>query len=86
MKINRFLFTQMNGSGMSQATLVKRMLRSLQQTSMALNKTVFSMDELKVAGDGVGANATQIGQIVDAMNIQGFLLKKGQSVYKLLID
>lgn len=71
---------------MSQATLVKRMLRSLQQTSMALNKTVFSMDELKVAGDLVGANATQIGQIVDAMNIQGFLLKKGQSVYKLLID
>lgn len=71
---------------MSQSTLIKRMLRALQQASMSLNKTVFSMDELKEAGASVGVDSMQIGNIVDSMNIQGFLLKKGLSVYKLLID
>lgn len=72
----------MNGAGISQTSLVKRFVRLLQSKVASQNKTIFSLAELKqMAGAG-----TDFNRLLDALNIQGFLLKKGRDLYKFMSD
>lgn len=74
-----------NGSGISQATQVRKFVRLLENRSRALNKTVFDGNELKdIAYSGL--LTMSFSQLVDSLNIQGILLKKGTNLYKLLVD
>ncbi|EAT44419.1 AAEL004200-PA [Aedes aegypti] len=72
----------MNGAGVSQTSLVKRYVRLLQSKVATQNKTIFSLAELKQMA-GVG---TDFNRLLDALNIQGFLLKKGRDLYKFMAD
>lgn len=66
-----------NGSGMSQATQNKKFLQQLQRQS----KAVFSYDELKGIAEMAGLNQN-LTNIIEALNVQGFLIKRGQNMYR----
>lgn len=66
-----------NGSGMSHSTKVKRVLQLLQQQ----NKTIFSVPEIKELSASLGFEA-YFNQILDTLNVQGFLIKRGTNIYK----
>ncbi|XP_058823295.1 DNA helicase MCM8 [Topomyia yanbarensis] len=73
---------QINGIGTSQASLVKRFNQMLQEKSRAQNKTIFSLSELKqMVGMG-----TDFNRLLDSLNCQGILLKKGKDLYKYMAD
>lgn len=66
-----------NGSGMSHTTKVKRYLNLL----MAQNKKLFTVDELKEIAASLDFEMF-FNQILDTLNVQGFLIKSGQNIYK----
>lgn len=68
-----------NGAGMSQATQVKKVLQALQRCE----KTVFTYAELKDICVGIGVQ-TNLTNIVDTLNVQGFLIKRGNNIYKFV--
>lgn len=68
-----------NGSGMSQATQARKYLQLLQQQ----RKTAFSFVELKDVAES-GGFQHNITQIIDSLNIQGFLIKTGRDHYKFM--
>lgn len=72
---------------LGQATQLKRLLAALRQRSDAWSRTVFTMDEIEETAAGVqGVAGGSVAQLVDVLNMQGALLKKGQRMYKLLSD
>ncbi|XP_050068725.1 DNA helicase MCM8-like [Anopheles maculipalpis] len=79
-------FTRLtNGSGTSKTSLVRKFARVLSSRSAVTGSTLFTVTELKqamVAGGIVG----NCNELIDTMNIQGFLLKKGRDCYKFIID
>ncbi|ETN67426.1 DNA replication licensing factor MCM8 [Anopheles darlingi] len=79
-------FTRLtNGSGTSKTSMVRKFVRTLQTRSIATGSTVYTMEELRqamVAG-GIVANCAEL---IDTMNIQGFLLKKGRDCYKFIME
>lgn len=68
-----------NGAGMSQATQAKKFLQALQ----IRGKMVLTVDELKEVATGIGVQ-TNVMNLIDALNVQGFLLKKGNGIYKFV--
>lgn len=68
-----------NGAGMSQATQAKKFLQALQ----IRGKMVLTTDELKEVATGIGLQ-TNVLNLIDALNVQGFLLKKGSGMYKFV--
>uniref|UniRef100_A0A182QF51 DNA helicase MCM8 n=1 Tax=Anopheles farauti TaxID=69004 RepID=A0A182QF51_9DIPT len=79
-------FTRLtNGSGTSKTSMVRKFAQVLASRSAVTGTTLFTTAELKqamVAG-GIAANCNEL---IDTMNIQGFLLKKGRDCYKFIID
>ncbi|XP_058454183.1 DNA helicase MCM8 [Malaya genurostris] len=72
---------QMNGLGTSQASMVKRFTQVLRDKSRALNKTIFSVTELKPL---VGSMGAEFNRFLDTLNCHGILLKKGKDLYKFM--
>lgn len=68
-----------NGIGMSQATQARKFLQALQ----CQNKNVISYDELKAIATTIGVQAN-VTNLIDALNVQGFLIKKGNNIYKFI--
>lgn len=66
-----------NGSGMSQATQNRKYLEMLQRQG----KTVFSYTELKDIAE-MGGFERNLTNIIESLNVQGFLIKRGQDMYK----
>lgn len=66
-----------NGSGMSQATQNRKFLQMLQQQ----RKSVFEHEELKEIAI-MGGFERSLTNIIDALNVQGFLIKRGQNTYR----
>lgn len=66
-----------NGSGISHSTKVKRFLQLLQSQ----NKDFFTMAELKEIAVSLGFEMF-FNQIIDTLNVQGFLIKRGTNIYK----
>ncbi|XP_055635783.1 DNA helicase MCM8 isoform X2 [Toxorhynchites rutilus septentrionalis] len=67
----------MNGIGTSQSTLVKKFVQMLQRKATVENKTIFSIGELKQMAGGSGMD---FNRLLDALNVQGFLLKKDELI------
>lgn len=67
-----------NGTGVSHSTKVKRFLNAIQGAM----KTVWSTDDLKEVAQNMGYEINY-HQIIDSLNVQGFLLKRGLGIYKL---
>lgn len=66
-----------NGAGMSQATQNRKFLQMLQKQ----NKTVFAYNELKDIAE-MGGFQQNITNIIESLNVQGFLIKRGQDMYR----
>lgn len=66
-----------NGSGMSHSTKVKRFLQLLQ----GQGKTIYTVPELKELAASLGFEMF-FNQIIDTLNVQGFLIKRGTNIYK----
>lgn len=73
LQVNRSI----NGSGMSQATQIRKFLQMLQQQ----NKNVFSYNELKDIA-GMAGFERNLTNIIESLNVQGFLIKRGQDMYR----
>ncbi|XP_053680004.1 DNA helicase MCM8 [Anopheles nili] len=74
-----------NGSGTSKSSMVRKFVRVLTSRSAVKGSTLYSMADLReamVAG-GISANCSEL---IDTMNVQGFLLKKGRDCYKFVAD
>lgn len=69
-----------NGSGVSHTTKVKRYLQLLQ----AENKTMLTVNELRDIAKAMGFE-TSVNQIIDSLNIQGYLIKRGNGLYKFTV-
>lgn len=79
------LTRNINGSGMSQTSQIKKFLKILQAKTVTLQKTVFLMDELKEFAN-ICRFAGNFNQMIDSLNVQGILLKKGVKLYKFISD
>lgn len=66
-----------NGSGMSHTTKVKKYLQLLQ----AQRQDIFTVPELKEHAASLGFDMG-FNSILDTLNVQGFLIKRGKNVYK----
>lgn len=66
-----------NGSGMSHSTKVKKFLQLLQGQC----KNTFTVPELKELAASLGFEMF-FNQILDTLNVQGFLIKRGTNIYK----
>lgn len=66
-----------NGSGMSHSTKVKRFLQLLQGQC----KNIYTVPELKELAASLGFEMF-FNQILDTLNVQGFLIKRGTNIYK----
>lgn len=75
----------MNGVGMSQLSKVRKFLKLLQAKRVSTDKTVFTVDELKDVA-AAGGFQESLNNIIDSLNVQGILLKKGQNLYKFITD
>uniref|UniRef100_A0A182XAS6 DNA helicase MCM8 n=1 Tax=Anopheles quadriannulatus TaxID=34691 RepID=A0A182XAS6_ANOQN len=79
-------FTRLtNGSGTSKTSMVRKFARVLASRSAVTGTTLYTMAELRqaMAAGGIVANCNEL---IDTMNIQGFLLKKGRDCYKFIIE
>lgn len=75
-----------NGSGMSQASQIRKFIQLLQARTVQSNKRIFSIDELKEIAANGNLRFLSFLDTIETMNIQGFLLKKGSNLYKFLND
>lgn len=66
-----------NGSGMSHTTKVKKYLQLL----VSQRQDIFTVPELKDHAASLGFE-TYFNSILDTLNVQGFLIKRGKNIYK----
>ncbi|XP_058055672.1 DNA helicase MCM8-like [Anopheles bellator] len=72
-----------NVSGASKTATVRKFAAVLQRRSTSTGRTMYTIDELRqtMAATGISANCSEL---IDTMNFQGFLLKKGHDLYKFI--
>ncbi|XP_050296724.1 DNA helicase MCM8-like isoform X2 [Anthonomus grandis grandis] len=71
------------GTGMSNKDKIIKMLEILQRRSEIESKSLFSLQDIKEAGDSVGLAKNKFNNALQSLNIQGFLLSKGRNNYQL---
>ncbi|XP_026468909.1 DNA helicase MCM8-like [Ctenocephalides felis] len=76
-------------SKMSQNSKIKRFLSLIQKRSEVTMKTIFTLNELKETASNGGLVHHGFGsdfrEMIDKLNEQGCLLKKGPKLYQLLV-
>ncbi|KAJ8924425.1 hypothetical protein NQ315_007221 [Exocentrus adspersus] len=73
-----------NGTGMSTKNQAVRLLQLIQRKSDVESKTLFSVKEIREMSTQVGIAKEKFFNILESLNIQGFLLNKGSSNYQLV--
>ncbi|XP_074039743.1 DNA helicase MCM8 isoform X2 [Leptinotarsa decemlineata] len=73
-----------NGTGTSTKSQITKLLRLIQRKSDTESKALFSTNELKEMGEMVGIGKNKFFTVLQNLNIQGFLLNKGQNRYQLV--
>lgn len=64
---------------------VKKFIQMLQMRSSALTRRIFEFDELKDMARRVGISSG-VTNLIDVVNLQGILIKKGPNMYELIPD
>lgn len=64
---------------------VRKFIQMLQMRSSALARRIFEFDELKDMARKVGIS-TGVTNLIDKVNLQGILLKRGPNVYEVILD
>lgn len=65
------------------AARAKLLLHEIMRSSRESHKTIFSMDELKLCAKRVKI-FYDVANLIDILNVQGFMLKKSALVYQLI--
>ncbi|KAL0269654.1 UNVERIFIED_CONTAM: hypothetical protein PYX00_007309 [Menopon gallinae] len=73
-----------NGSGMSSASKAKKFIRILQNQAELQSRSVFSVKELKDLAKTSSIQIPDFYSFLSTLNLQGFLLKKGDQMYQVL--
>lgn len=68
----------------SQANL-RKFIQMLQMRSSAMARRIFEFDELKDMARRVGIQCG-VTNLIDIVNLQGILLKKGPNMYEVMMD
>lgn len=63
---------------------VKKFMNALQRKADIQSRSVFSVQELREVSRTVGIQPADFMNYLSSMNIQGFILKKGPQLYRLL--
>lgn len=71
-------------SGSSQGNL-RKFVQMLQMRSSALARRIFEFDEIKDMARRVGIHCG-VTNLIDKVNLQGILLKKGPNMYEVVMD
>ncbi|XP_060515902.1 DNA helicase MCM8-like isoform X2 [Cylas formicarius] len=71
------------GTGMSHKNKVIKLLNVLQKKSEVESKSIFTLTEIREAGDAAGIPKEKFSNMLETLNIQGFLLNKGGNKYQL---
>lgn len=79
-KIGRFA-----GGSVSKSSQLKKFLTLLDNRACALGKTIFDREELKDMAKR-GGITTRLTELIDVINDQGILLKKGNNIYEYLME
>ena len=74
----------MNGSGTSSRGAAKKFVGALQRKANMVQKSVFTIDEMKQVLQGCGAKVKNFFDFLSSLNTQGFILKKSAKTYQLL--
>jgi len=72
------------GAGMSSRGAAKKFMRAVQLQAKRLQKQRFSVDELRQIGTSAGVRVPSFHDLLEALNHQGFLLKKGHREYQIV--
>lgn len=59
-------------------------MKVLQQRSERETKSIFSLQEIKQLAEQAGVVKEKIYNVIDSLNLEGFLLKKGGNKYQLV--
>ncbi|XP_065167269.1 DNA helicase MCM8-like isoform X2 [Atheta coriaria] len=74
-----------NGAGMSNHKSAMNLLKQLQKYADSMQKDTFDVKELKKMAASIGLQGESFHNILDSMNIKGYLLKKGYDRYQLVV-
>ncbi|XP_053969260.1 DNA replication licensing factor REC [Anastrepha ludens] len=69
----------------SQRGTVKKFIQMFQMRSSALGRRIFDFDELKDMATRAGISCG-VSNLVEVVNLQGYLLKKGPNMYEVMAD
>jgi len=72
-----------HGTGMSKGSEAKRFVAELQNIVERTFNNLFTTQQLYQLGKDLGVGVKNFDDFIDSLNNQGFLLKKGNRVYKL---
>lgn len=61
-----------------------KLLKILQRRSDVETKALFTLNEIKQLADQVGISKDKVFNILQGLNLQGFILNKGQNRYQLI--
>lgn len=75
----------LHGSGMSKGSAKKKFVAILEKFGQQGTK-LFSTDQLKQIAMEVGLASDKFSDTLESLNTQGYLLKKGQGMYQLLLN
>ncbi|XP_056635886.1 DNA helicase MCM8-like isoform X1 [Diorhabda sublineata] len=73
-----------NGTGTSIKAQITRLLRIVQRISEIETRSIFGTNELKQLSEQAGIAKNKFNTVLENLNLQGFLLKKGQGKYQLV--
>lgn len=73
-----------HGSGTSSKSQMKKFVSALQRMADAQYKSIFSFDEMREIAKQAKLDIRNFGDFVSSLNLQGYLIKKGNKVYQLI--
>ncbi|XP_045483786.1 DNA helicase MCM8-like [Harmonia axyridis] len=73
-----------NSTGMSSRSKALKLLSGLQQLSKTTSNSLFSTREIRELAEKIGIPAEKFHNLLQNLNIQGYLLYKGSNTYQLL--
>jgi DNA helicase MCM8 len=74
-----------SSSGMSNAKEARRFVAALQRESRLQCKETFTFQELIKLAQDIQISSNSVPQMIESLNLQGYLLKRGPRVYALSI-
>jgi len=73
----------LHGSGVSKSKKVKKLLAVMDRAAAVKSSKIFNLSEIRDLASSAGVSSDEVGQLIESLNNQGFLIKSGTNLYKL---